>query len=350
MPVTRFEITLRRPLAGEPAYEELKGRLHFAIDPLHPGEPPHHRRRAGAARRARARDVGVGRVHPAAGGSRAVQRARAPRRRQPRQYGSGAQFQPRHAARLRARVGPEPEPEPEPEPSDRRGRRLPDEAGLGGDLLRLAGRPAARAGAHRYAHAGSARRPGPAPAGPHLHSGAVHGPGGRLPALGPRPRALSRRGPRGAGRAPHRAGSAGRAGHHDPARALALRPRGGRPRGARRQSHPSRRRLREGAALPDHLHRGGRAGAGPRDGRAAGQRRLAQARRGGYGQSRAGAASLGLRLRAVPDRAAAAHPDLRGSQPRRAGARGTRRRHRQRGGRHARRVQPAVRPALQGPQ
>jgi len=35
MPVTRFEITLRRPLAGEPAYEELKGRLHFAIDPLH---------------------------------------------------------------------------------------------------------------------------------------------------------------------------------------------------------------------------------------------------------------------------------------------------------------------------
>jgi hypothetical protein len=36
MPVTRFEITLRRPLAGEPAYEELKGRLHFAIDPEHP--------------------------------------------------------------------------------------------------------------------------------------------------------------------------------------------------------------------------------------------------------------------------------------------------------------------------
>ena len=33
MPVTRFEVTLRRPLAGLPAYEELKGRLHFAIDP-----------------------------------------------------------------------------------------------------------------------------------------------------------------------------------------------------------------------------------------------------------------------------------------------------------------------------
>jgi alpha/beta hydrolase family protein len=39
MSVTRFEVTLRRPLAGEPAYEELKGRLHFAIDPLHPANP-----------------------------------------------------------------------------------------------------------------------------------------------------------------------------------------------------------------------------------------------------------------------------------------------------------------------
>lgn len=42
MPVTGFEITLRRPLAGERAfgengrYEELKGRLRFAIDPAHP--------------------------------------------------------------------------------------------------------------------------------------------------------------------------------------------------------------------------------------------------------------------------------------------------------------------------
>ena len=46
MPVTRFEVTLRRPLAEGAAfrgagvevgpYEELKGRLHFAIDPLHP--------------------------------------------------------------------------------------------------------------------------------------------------------------------------------------------------------------------------------------------------------------------------------------------------------------------------
>src|SRR5712692_10168037 len=42
MPVTRFEITRRRPLAegaafGDTgAYEELKGRLHFTIDPLHP--------------------------------------------------------------------------------------------------------------------------------------------------------------------------------------------------------------------------------------------------------------------------------------------------------------------------
>ncbi len=42
MPVTGFDITLRRPLAGGQAfgeagpYEELKGRLHFAIDPEHP--------------------------------------------------------------------------------------------------------------------------------------------------------------------------------------------------------------------------------------------------------------------------------------------------------------------------
>src|SRR2546426_5907475 len=46
MPVTRFEVTLRRPLADGATfrgagvevgpYEELKGRLHFAIDPLHP--------------------------------------------------------------------------------------------------------------------------------------------------------------------------------------------------------------------------------------------------------------------------------------------------------------------------
>ena len=41
MPVTRFEVRLRRPLAaGAPfgdvgPYEELKGRLRYAIDPAH---------------------------------------------------------------------------------------------------------------------------------------------------------------------------------------------------------------------------------------------------------------------------------------------------------------------------
>ena len=41
MPATRFDITLRRPLAEGRAfgavgpYEELKGRLHVAIDPTH---------------------------------------------------------------------------------------------------------------------------------------------------------------------------------------------------------------------------------------------------------------------------------------------------------------------------
>ena len=42
MPVTRFEVRLRRPLAGGApfgdagAYEELKGRLHYTVDPAHP--------------------------------------------------------------------------------------------------------------------------------------------------------------------------------------------------------------------------------------------------------------------------------------------------------------------------
>ena len=41
MPVTRFEVTQRRPLAGGRAfgdagrYEELLGRIHLAIDPQH---------------------------------------------------------------------------------------------------------------------------------------------------------------------------------------------------------------------------------------------------------------------------------------------------------------------------
>ena len=41
MPVTRFELRLRRPLAGGAAfgdagaYEELKGTLHFSVDPKH---------------------------------------------------------------------------------------------------------------------------------------------------------------------------------------------------------------------------------------------------------------------------------------------------------------------------
>ena len=62
MPVTRFELRLRRPLAdATPSrgtgreigpYEELKGRLHFAIDPLHPA----NRRIADVELAPRARD------------------------------------------------------------------------------------------------------------------------------------------------------------------------------------------------------------------------------------------------------------------------------------------------------
>src|SRR5262245_66593874 len=33
MPVTRFDIALRRPVAN--GYEELKGRLHASVDPAH---------------------------------------------------------------------------------------------------------------------------------------------------------------------------------------------------------------------------------------------------------------------------------------------------------------------------
>ena len=137
MPVTRFDVTLRRPLAGFPGYEELKGRLHFAIDPLHES----NRRITDvelAPRDAAGRvDVGLGRVHPAAGGPRRVHRACPPGRRQPRQHGGGAELQPRDAARVRAGLGPE--------PADRRWRRLPDEARLGRHLVRVAGRPAGRA-------------------------------------------------------------------------------------------------------------------------------------------------------------------------------------------------------------
>ena len=41
MPVTRFEITLRRPLADGESFgdvgpcEEVRGRIHFAVDPEH---------------------------------------------------------------------------------------------------------------------------------------------------------------------------------------------------------------------------------------------------------------------------------------------------------------------------
>ena len=112
MSVTRFELIMRRPLAGGAAfgpagevgpYEELKGRLHFAIDPLHPA----NRRITDvelAPRNAAGRvewwsDVSI--LLPV--DRSAVQRPRAARRGQPRQYRLGTQLQPRHAPRLRPR-------------------------------------------------------------------------------------------------------------------------------------------------------------------------------------------------------------------------------------------------------
>ena len=64
----------------------------------------------------------------------------------------------------------------------------------------------------------------------------------------------------------------------------------------------------------------------------------------------AGAARMGLRVRALADRAAPAHARPRGPEPGRAGPRGHRRDHRQRGGRDAGRVQPALRSELEGPE
>ena len=122
------------------------------------------------------------------------------------------------------------------------------------------------------------------------------------------------------------------------------------PRGSRPASHPHGRRLREGPSLPDHLYRRGRARARAVHGGAARRGLLAQAWRDRRGQSRARRAPLGVRLRPLADGAPPPHLRLRGPQPRRGGARGARRDLRQCRGRDAGRVQPALRPELEGPE
>ena len=57
MPVTRFEITLRRPLAGVPGLRGAEGSPPLRHRPAPPGEPAHHRRGAGPAQRRRPRRV-----------------------------------------------------------------------------------------------------------------------------------------------------------------------------------------------------------------------------------------------------------------------------------------------------
>ena len=143
MAVSRFEIALRRPLAGgasftSPAgevgpYEELKGRLHFAIDPTALRQSPHHRRGARPLQLRGPRRVGA-RTSPSC--CRSIARSAAgasARRRQPRQYRCGAEFQPRlpPAVRRRARIRTRPSTS---------GDGFLMRARLRRDLVRLAGR------------------------------------------------------------------------------------------------------------------------------------------------------------------------------------------------------------------
>ena len=131
--------------------------------------------------------------------------------------------------------------------------------------------------------------------------------------------------------------------------ALALRPRAGRPPGARPAVGAPGRRLHQGPALPDRLHGGGRAGAGARPGGPARVRGVAPAWRRRPRQPRPRRAPAHVCLRPLADGTAPAHADPPRPQRRRGRSPRLRRDHRQRGGRDARRVQRPLRPELQGP-
>ena len=350
MPVTHFDIALRRPLAGGRAfgdvgpYEELKGRLQLRDRPRPRREQPDHRRRAGAPQRDGRvewpRDVSIllpDRPRPG-------QRPRAPRRRQPRQHRGGAELQPRHAPRLRARTAIRTRAIDVGDGFLMRRGWVVISCGWQCDVPELPG-------LFRLHGAGGARRRGPTA-----------------------PRARLRRSSRRPSDVPHfllsdRGHLAYRAADLEEREAVLT---GARParRRARRSIPRERwrfarvddgrvvadsaprlagRRLREGPALPGRLHRRRRARDGARPGGAA--RRVSWLKHGtaaegnpapgalrwayAYGRSQTGRLLRTLRLL--------------GREPRRGGTRGVRRDHRQRRGRHARRVQPALRPELQGP-
>ena len=196
-----------------------------------------------------------------------------------------------------------------------------------------------------------ARGAGGAPAPrPRLHPAPGAADGDAISPVRSRAPRLPRRRPRRARRPAHRARPARRRSRGHPARALALRASGQRPRRPRRAPCLAGRRLREGPALPasptpararpcwgSAWRRcakpcpGSSTAAPPRRNPAPGALRWAYA----YGRSQTGRLLRTLRLR--------------GPQSRRGGPRGDRRDHRQRRGRDAGRVQPALRAELEGP-
>ena len=265
MSVTRFDLIMRRPLAGGAgfgaagAYEELKGRLHFAIDPLH------------SANR-RITDVELAPRNPAG----RVEWSEPTCRSCCRWIGRGAAAAccvdvvnrgntvsvPNFNRATRPVFVPGAEPNPPIDVGDgflmRRGW-VVISCGWQCDVPEIAGLYRMQAPEARDAAGQPLARPRvlPAPVRPRR---------GRLPPLRPRPPRLPRRRSGRARRAAHGVGPARRARRGDPPRAVALRAGGRRPGRARSAPRPPRRRLREGTALPDHVHRRGRAGARALDG------------------------------------------------------------------------------------
>ena len=225
MPVTRFDVRLRRSLAGGAPfgdvgpYEELKGRLHFAVDPTHPAN-------------ARITDVelaprnAAGRVEFAADVSILL-----PVDRQRAAVACCSTWSiaatPWPCRTSTARPARRSSPASIPNPPIDVGDGFLMRRGFGRDLVRLAVRRAGAAGPLRLLRA--PRRA--APEGKRLRGRVYTSSRPRTSAdflLSDRGHlALPGRRSRGARRGPARARPARRRGRDDPARPLALRPRGG---------------------------------------------------------------------------------------------------------------------------
>ena len=136
-----------------------------------------------------------------------------------------------------------------------------------------------------------------------------------------------------------------RTGQRNPARRVVLRA-GGRRRGAKLRA-PARR-FRAGTHLPTGVHDTRQSDCWARLCRGARHRLVPQARQRGRRQPVRRAAGLRLRLRRLAERPLPAPDALSRPGGGRGRTAGAGRRHPARGGRHARRVQPALRPAVQG--